>query len=293
MELKIISPQEGGFIKEIRWNNEELKAEISEKMQEYKSLAFTAETIQDAKKDRAKLNKLRTAFEDERKKVKKQCMEPYEKFERQVKELTALIDEPIQLIDSQIKEVEENRKTSKRKEIEELFSGIGFQTFVTLEKIWDEKWLNVSVSMSRIEEQMKTRMYQIGNDVMTIKNLPEFSFEALEIYKKSLDLTMAIQEGQRLSEIQKRKEAYEEEQRRKAAEEDERKKREKAAKLQRVSTPKKSAYAVEKKQDMKKPEEMAEPKIMKLDFRVWGTEEQLMGLRQYLIDNKIKFGKVE
>ena len=44
---------------------------------------------------------------------------------------------------------------------------------------------------------------------------------------------------------------------------------------------------------MKKPEEMAEPKIMKLDFRVWGTEEQLMGLRQYLIDNKIKFGKVE
>ena len=74
MELKIISPQEGGFIKEIRWNNEELKAEISEKMQEYKSLAFTAETIQDAKKDRAKLNKLRTAFEDERKKVKKQCM---------------------------------------------------------------------------------------------------------------------------------------------------------------------------------------------------------------------------
>lgn len=284
MELKIISPQEDGFIKEIRWNNEELKAEISEKMQEYKSLVFTAETIQDAKKDRAKLNKLRTAFEDERKKVKNRCMKPYEKFERQVEELTALIDEPIQLIDSQIKEVEENRKAQKRKEIEELFSGIGFQTFVTLEKIWDGKWLNVSVPMSRIEEQMKTRMYQIGNDVMTIKNLPEFSFEALEVYKKSLDLTMAIQEGQRLSEIQKRKAAYEEEQRRKAAEED--------AKLQRASSPKKSAV-VKKKQDMKKPEEMAEPKIMKLDFRVWGTEEQIMGLRQYLIDNKIKFGKVE
>lgn len=284
MELKIISPQEDGFIKEIRWNNEELKAEISEKMQEYKSLVFTAETIQDAKKDRAKLNKLRNAFEDERKKVKNRCMKPYEKFERQVEELTALIDEPIQLIDSQIKEVEENRKAQKRKEIEELFSGIGFQTFVTLEKIWDGKWLNVSVPMSRIEEQMKTRMYQIGNDVMTIKNLPEFSFEALEVYKKSLDLTMAIQEGQRLSEIQKRKAAYEEEQRRKAAEE--------AAKLQRASSPKKSAV-VKKKQDMKKPEEMAEPKIMKLDFRVWGTEEQIMGLRQYLIDNKIKFGKVE
>ena len=288
MELKIISPQEDGFIKEIRWNNEELKAEISEKMREYKSLVFTAETIQDAKKDRAKLNKLRTAFEDERKKVKNRCMKPYEKFERQVKELTALIDEPIQLIDSQIKEVEENRKAQKRKEIEELFSGIGFQPFVTLEKIWDEKWLNVSVPMSRIEEQMKTCMYQIGNDVMTIKNLPEFSFEALEVYKKSLDLTMAIQEGRRLSEIQKRKAAYEEDQRRKAAEEAERKKQEESEKLQQVP-----AHSVERKQDAKKPENIAEPEIMQLDFRVWGTKEQLMGLRQYLINNNIKFGKVE
>ena len=61
MELKILSPQEGGFVKEIRWNNEELKAEIAEKMQEYKSLAFTEETIKEAKADRAKLNKLRTA----------------------------------------------------------------------------------------------------------------------------------------------------------------------------------------------------------------------------------------
>lgn len=293
MELKILSPQEGGFVKEIRWNNEELKTEIAEKMQEYKSLAFTEETIKEAKADRAKLNKLRTAFEDERKRIKKMCMAPYDAFEKQVKELIALIDEPIKLIDSQIKEVEEKRRNDKRKEIEDLFRTIGFQPFVTLERIWDEKWLNVSVPMSRIEEQMKTCMYQIGNDVMTIKNLPEFSFEALEVYKKSLDLTMAIQEGRRLSEIQKRKAAYEEDQRRKAAEEAERKKQEEAAKIQQAPSSENSAHAVEKKQDMKKPEEMAEPKIMKLDFRVWGTKEQLMGLRQYLINNNIKFGKVE
>lgn len=32
MELKIISPQENGFVEEIKWNNEELKAEIAAKM---------------------------------------------------------------------------------------------------------------------------------------------------------------------------------------------------------------------------------------------------------------------
>ena len=276
MELKILSPQEGGFVKEIQWNNEELKAEISEKMQDYKNLVFTEETIKEAKKDRANLNKLKNAFEDERKRIKKLCMAPYDEFEKQVKELIALIDEPIRLIDSQIKEVEEKRRSDKRKEIEALFPTIGFQAFVTLDMIWDEKWLNATVSMTKVEEQMKTRMYQIGDDVFTIHSLPEFSFEAMEVYKKTLDLTKAIQEGQRLSEIQKRKAAYEEEQR----------KKEEAAKqaaIQPANKPEPDQSEVK--------EENGE--LIQLDFRVWGSREQIMGLRQYLTDNKIKFGKVE
>ncbi len=53
MELKILSPQENGFVQEIKWNNEELKTEIAAKMEEYKGLVFTEETIKDARKDRA------------------------------------------------------------------------------------------------------------------------------------------------------------------------------------------------------------------------------------------------
>lgn len=288
MELKILSPQEGGFVKEIRWNNEELKAEIAEKMQEYKSLAFTEETIKEAKADRAKLNKLRTAFEDERKRIKKLCMIPYDEFEKQVRELISLIDEPIQLIDSQIKEVEQKRRDEKRQKIEELFAGIGFQTFVVLDKIWDDKWLNASVALGKIEEQMKSRMYQIGNDVLTIRNLPEFSFEAMEVYKKTLDLTMAIQEGNRLSEIQKRKAAYEEEQRRKAAEAQNR-----TQAIQAEIQPAQSEKGkAEEFEGAVQQEERQEAQIFQMDFRAWGTKDQLMGLRQYLIDNKIKFGKV-
>ena len=54
LELKIFSPQESGFAPEIKWNNEELKAAIAEKMKEYKGLVFTEETISEGKKDRAK-----------------------------------------------------------------------------------------------------------------------------------------------------------------------------------------------------------------------------------------------
>lgn len=75
MEFKILSPQDGNLVQDISWNNEELKAEISAKMKDYKGLVFTEETIKEAKKDRASLNKLRSAFEDERKRIKKLYMD--------------------------------------------------------------------------------------------------------------------------------------------------------------------------------------------------------------------------
>lgn len=147
MELRITNPQENWLTEQILWNNEELKAAIAEKVKDYKTIAYTEDSLKDMKADRADLNKLKKAFEDERKRVKKICMEPYTKFEQQVKEITALIDEPIGLIDSQIREIDERRKTVKREEIEELFTSIGFQSFVKLDMIWDEKWLNATVSI--------------------------------------------------------------------------------------------------------------------------------------------------
>ena len=298
MELRIMSPQENDFIKEIQWNNEELKQEITATMQEYKSLAFTEENIKDAKADRAKLNKLRTAFEDERKKIKKQCMEPYTKFEKQVKEIVSLIDEPIALIDSQIKEVDDQKKAQKQKDIEELFGSLGFQNFVTLDKIFDSKWLNASVAMSKIEEQMKSQMFQIGHELETIRKLPEFAFEAKELYKKTLDMNQAIQEGQRLAEIQKRKLAYETEQ--KAKEEELKRQtelRQKETATQKAQEKSKSVTESKKEDNSENsPESQQDQKtdpIMSIDFRAWGTREQLMGIRQYMLDNNIKFGKVE
>ncbi len=291
LELKIFSPQESGFVPEIKWNNEELKAAIAEKMKEYNGLVFTEETISEGKKDRANLNKLRGAIDDERKRVKKLCMEPYDKFEKEVKEVLALVDEQISAIDVQIKEVEQIRKEEKRKAVQELFESIGFQKFVTLEMIWDEKWLNASVALSKVENQMKETMYRIGEEVGTISRLPEFSFEAMEVYKKTLDLTQAIKKGQELADIQKRKE--EALARQKA--EEERRKAEEAAAGKESENPEE---AVDTQETPKKAEEndytrvVSEP-VMRIDFRVWGTKEQILALRDYMKQNNLKFGKVE
>lgn len=286
MEFKIMNPQESLIAQEVQWNNKELKQEISAKMADYENLVFTEETIKDAKKDRANLNKLKTAFEDERKRIKKLYLDPYNKFEAQIKEVVALIEKPISLIDKQIKEVEENKKLQKRADIEKMFAEIGFQPFVTLEKIWDPKWLNATVTLSSIETRMKEIMFEIGSDVHTIKSLPEFSFEAMEEYKQSLSLVQAINEGQRLVEIQKRKAAQEEERRRKeeraAAEEAERKAVEKAL----------AEAVAEEMEAPAKPVEVIQEPVYTLDFRVTATKEQLDLLKGFLRQNNITYGPV-
>lgn len=286
MELRIISPQEGGFIKEIQWNNEELKKEISAKMEDYKGLVFTEDTIKEAKKDRADLNRLKTAFEDERKRIKKLCMEPYNRFESQVKEVTSLIDAPVRLIDAQIKEVEEKKRQEKQQEIERIFRETGFQDFVRLEQIFDPKWLNASVSIKKVEEQMRSLLYRIGDDVYTIHQLPEFSFEAMEVYKKTLDVGQAVQEGKRLSDIQKSKAEYEEQQRQKAE-------REKMLQEERETREQEQQNAANVSEAApEKPAAEIPKKTFTIDFRVIATEEQLMQIKTFFKENGIQYGPV-
>lgn len=202
----------------IEFNFEELKEQVTKKVAMYKNLVYTDDQVKEAKADRAALNKFVKSLSDERIRVKKQCLKPYEEFESKINELTAIVNEPIQLIDKQVKEYEEKQKAEKLESIKELFVTIGFQSFVKLENIFDQKWLNSGTSMKKIEDFMNEKKFQIGNDVLAINRLPEFSFEAMETYKQTLDLSKAIQEGQRLADIAKRKAEHEAELARQQAE---------------------------------------------------------------------------
>lgn len=196
MELRV---NEVAIPEKISFNYEELKAELTEKVAFYETLVYTDDQVKDAKADRATLNKLKKTLNDERIRREKEYMQPFNEFKAQVNEIIGIIDKPIAVIDKQVKEFEDQKKAKKQKDIEELFAGMGFQSFVTLEKIWDPKWLNASTSMKSIEEQMRSRMYEIGDDVLTLHNLPEFGFEATEVYKQTLDINKAIKEAQRMA----------------------------------------------------------------------------------------------
>lgn len=287
MELRV---NEVAIPEKISFNYEELKAELTEKVAFYETLVYTDDQVKDAKADRATLNKLKKTLNDERIRREKEYMQPFNEFKAQVNEIIGIIDKPIAVIDKQVKEFEDQKKANKQNAIEELFATIGFQNFVTLEKIWDPKWLNASTSMKSIEEQMRSRMYEIGDDVLTLHNLPEFGFEATEVYKQTLDINKAIKEAQRMAEIAKAK--ADAEAKKKAAEESRKAEEERKAKEikeeQRVIVPTEPhEQAVTPPEPVQSADSTQERMVVR--FEVLLTTEDAYALKEFFKSRNIEF----
>lgn len=213
MELKIMpykAPET------ITFNFEELKNELEGKVHIYETAVYDDTQIQQAKADRADLNKLKKALNDERIRREKEYMIPFNAFKDQINEIIKIIDKPVGLIDQQIKAYEEKEKTEKKESIISFFDNELREDLTTippewlkLEQIWSDRWLNKSVSMAAIKDEIKTAVTKTLEDLTTLQNLPDFGFEASEVYKSSLDMNRALNEARRMSEIQKAKEATE------------------------------------------------------------------------------------
>ena len=204
MELRVNEPQ---LPAEIVFNYDEIKLELAQTLQKYETAVYTADQMKLAKADKASLNKLRKALNDERIRREREYMKPFADFKQKINELISLIDKPVGLIDSQIKEYEEQKKQEKRKQIEEYFeSECDFPEWLKLEQIFVPVWLNATCSMKSIEGDLKAMQETIANDLAVLAEMPEFGFEATEVYKQTLKLAAAVNEGKRLADIQKRKE---------------------------------------------------------------------------------------
>lgn len=192
LELKITSPSPEGFVKEIIWNADEISEEIEKKVGYYKTLVYTDAQVAEAKKDRATLNKFIAALKAKDKEIKDLCLAPYEVFHKRMLQIIAQVEEPASLIDSQVKAFEEEQKKKKREKIEEVFTAHGFQPWVTLERIWNPKWLNKNYSVKQIDDDMNKIMYKIGEDIFMINKQPDGVQAALSEYKRTLDVRAAI-----------------------------------------------------------------------------------------------------
>ena len=217
MELKVNEYQ---LPEQILFNYEELKAELTEKVQHYETLVYTDDQIKEAKADRATLNKLKKALSDERIRREREYMQPFNGFKSRINEIISIIDKPVAVIDKQIKEYEDTKKQEKLEEIKKLWSEMEAPDGMTLDKVFNDRMLNSSFNMKHVKQCFIDAIDRFNRDMAVLVNLPEYSFEAQQEYISSLDLSKAMNEANRLSRLAKQKAEYEAEQERLRAEEE-------------------------------------------------------------------------
>lgn len=226
LKLEIISPNEGQFLKKIGWNKDEIKKAVISITEQYKGLAYTEEQLQEAKKDRAMLNAMKKDISDRRIQVKKALLEPYDVFESEVKEVVALIDEPIEMIGKQIEAYEDKVREEKNTALAQFFSeNIGeLSEVVSYDRIFNPKWLNKTASLSSCKAEIQKIIDDINTDLAAISSSVDEKYQvfAKDYYlQHGFNLSKALGEANRIQEMDKKAEAD-----RKAREEAEREREE-------------------------------------------------------------------
>lgn len=301
MKFEILKPENRGFANPIIWNFKDLKDKITKSLQKYKNLIFTDDQISLAKIERANLNRFKTEIEKNRIDIKKECLQYYNGVEKEVKELTILIDPVVQEIDVQIKKFEHEKKMEKRVKLFKYYEGKAgnLLKIVPFTTIFKEEWLNASFSLRKAETAINYIFDGISKDLKIVSNInSKFQQQIKVLYLKTLDLSGALQENTRLELEMKKLEEYEENQRlekekiaEKLAEKQKEIERPAVTKvfqgLNRETVREKTFTPVPLPRQEKKPE--PEKSLIKLGFHVWATSEQLNKLRIFLNTNGIPF----
>lgn len=287
LEVKILTPQDK-FLTAIEFNYDELKQGLQQNLEKYENLVFTEETMKDGKETRAKLNKLKKALDDKRKDIKKQCLEPYEKFETKINELIGLVDKPALAIGNQIKAYEEALKEAKRQEIINYFNSQSpFGDLIKIDHpcFWDEKWLHATKKIKDVEFEIDERINKIkeGLDTidLTFKDC-EFKSQMRDVFLRTLDISKALNEKTRL-EAQKK------------AEEEYKRKQEEIKKAEEI---KRQEIKIKPIEIQSQPSQQPQQEIVVENVEVirkWKTfsvevsKEEFVKIRRFLIENKIKY----
>lgn len=180
-------------------NFDALEEQLDKKLDEYRGAVFTEDTKTIAKAEIASLRRLKKDIEDGRKTVKKKWMEPYDAFDKRMKILSTKVDEAINAINEQVQAFEEKRRQEKREEIHRMYEDCVSEyeesrEFIVLDKLYDPKWENASVSMKSIKKDMAEKMSAIQTAVSSIKAMrSDKELDALALYKRTLNLNDAIQ----------------------------------------------------------------------------------------------------
>lgn len=277
-EIEIIKPEFSGEIQakiksvgEIESNIKEVKGYVENLNNYYKNVAFTEETMKEAKEEKSKVNKFKKQVADYRRNIVAEYNKPIKTFEDIAKETENLLTDTYNTINEQVANYENKQKEAKEKEVKEYFEE--YKTANNIDFIeYVQAKINVTLtaSMKSLKEQAKQFIDKIADDLKLIET-QEHKAEILVEYKQTLNVSNAI------TTVMNRF---------KAVEEEKRKQEEQVVHIQMNENheiTKQSHEELEKAFNREMRETQINQKTYTITFKVTETAPRLKQLKDYLI----------
>lgn len=251
-----------------------IRDKVKTLLNNYKAENYSEENIEDAKKDKALLNITSKKLNDERIRLEKEFMKPFNEFKDVVSETTKMIKDASSQIDLIVKDVESKAKEGRKNIIVDIFNSLvaELKELITLDQIFNDKWLNKGSFNDKGEfklvNELEDKLNKIRNDLEAIKNLnSEHELALTNQYLKDFDLSKVIIENNRLNELK--------------------------ANTQKVEVAKEEIRQVKVEQMVTKPVEVEEVDPIKTyTLKITGKLSQQLKLREFLDLNNMIYEKV-
>lgn len=187
---------------------------VAATLERYVPENYSEDNVDQAKADRAILNKAAKELNDRRIQIEREWNAPLQEFKGIVGDMVKMISDGSAKIDAVVKGVESKAKAEKRAAIEELWERKGI-TLLPLSKLWDDRWLNKTKRLPAIEKEIGEKLLKIEADLDTLAAVDTEDGEVLRAYyldcldlQRTLAYSATLKANrQRLQEEQSRRQA--------------------------------------------------------------------------------------
>lgn len=258
----------------------QLRDHVAATLERYTPENYSEENVEQAKADRAILNKAAKELNDRRIQLERDWNAPLQEFKSIIGDTVKMIADGSAKIDAVVKGVESKAKAEKRAAIEELWERKGI-TLLPLSKLWDDRWLNKTKRLPAVEKEIGEKLLKIEAELDTLAAVDTEDGEVLRAYYLDcLDLQHTLAYSATLKTNRQR---LQEEQARRQAEAE--------AQATREAYVAPTAEPAPTTPTTYEAPEVAIPVTLERTMVVRGTREQLIALAEYMNAEGIWFKK--
>jgi hypothetical protein len=266
-------------------NARQIKTMVEQALPQYDIANYNESNIDLAKKDKAMLNNAAKVLNAKRLEIEKEWMKPFGEFKDVVSDTVKLISECSTKIDTVVQRSDEKVRQEKRETIHRYWESKQF-ALVSLDKIFETKWMNKTEKMKNICGEIDAKIVKINDDITTLEAIGEDVELLKSLYLDTLNINNTIQYANTLKQNRERAKAA------KAAEEA-KQATHIAPGLPFDAIPYAEPAAVIKKEVVPTQPEQPQEVLLTRAFKVTTTRENIIALGNFMNEREIDFEKIE